>query len=547
MKFDKSTNNKNERYTSSIIKIMKNRQLNRPISSKSKTSGRKISYYIQNEIKYFTIVTKWCIMKQIIHIYNKMNEIFYWRRQKLSIKKVENHPLLTMASKTKKSFEFMEKAKKVLPGGVTANIKYFSPYPIVMKEASGPYLTDLDGNTYIDYLLSYGALILGHGHPYVTNAVKEQIEKDGTNLFGTPHELEIKMGKKIQEHFPSMELLRYTNSGTEATLLSLRIAAAYTGKKKIAKFEGHYHGGYNQVLLSVSPPLKEAGDETRPNPVEDSKGIDDYYKENTIILPFNNIEGCEQILRKYKDEIGAVILEPVQAGFIPAEKDFMKQLRTLTKELDILLIFDEVKTGYRLGLGGAQTYYNVTPDLTALGKVVGGGYPIGIVGGKKEIMMITAPTAASDVFDSSQSKKSSAKEVLFHSGTYNGHPTILAAGLATIEVLEKEMPHVLFVSNELKKGLEKVFKSYNIPMKAVGIGSIFSVVLTTKEKILNYRDLQETDLVMRKDLDFLLLNEGIYTKPLNRYSISTAHTMKEVHATIAAYDRVLDKLFRRST
>ncbi|MBU8908386.1 aspartate aminotransferase family protein [Desertibacillus haloalkaliphilus] len=460
----------------------------------------------------------------------------------MAIKKID-HPMLEFIEKTEGSYAFMEKAKEVMPGGVTANIKSFAPYPLVMKKAKGAYVTDVDGNDYIDYLLSYGALMLGHGHKAIQDAVIKQFQDNGTCLFGTPHELEYKMGKKIKEHYPSIDLLRYTNSGTEATLLALRLAAAYTGKNKIAKFEGHYHGGYDQVLLSVSPSLQEAGDENHPAPVVESSGVDAYHEEHTIILPFNNLDACKTILSKHKDEIGAVMIEPVQGGFIPAEQSFMDGLRKLTEELGIVLIFDEVKTGFRLGLGGAQSIYGITPDLTTLGKVVGGGYPIGIVGGTEEIMMVSSPTSSSDVFDSSQSKTSSAKDVLFHSGTYNGHPTILAAGLATIEVLEKEIDHVFEMTNQLKSRLEELFNSRGIPMKAVGMGSIFSVVLTNKEKILNYRDLQQTDLSTRKEIDLHLLNEGIYTKPLNRYSLSTAHTMKEVEKTVKAYDKVLTKLF----
>ncbi|MEB1806184.1 MAG: aspartate aminotransferase family protein [Bacillaceae bacterium] len=461
----------------------------------------------------------------------------------MAIRRVDHHPIVELSKKTKKSYEFFEQSKDVMPGGVTANIKYFAPYPIVMEKANGAYVTDLDGNVYIDYLLSYGALMLGHGDTRIKEAVIEQLDTDGTNLFGTPHSLEIKMGKKIKEHYPSIELLRYTNSGTEATQLALRLAAAYTGKKKIAKFEGHYHGGYDQVLLSVNPSLKDAGDAKNPKAVMESKGMDPFHQTNTIILPFNDFKACEKILRVKKDEIGALVLEPAQGGFMLAEKDFVHQLRDLTEQFGIVFIFDEVKTGYRLALGGAQQLFNVKADLTTLGKVVGGGYPIGIVGGKKEIMMESAPSIAADVFDTSQSKNSSAKDVLFHSGTYNGHPTILAAGLRTIEILEKELDRVILLTDELKMRLEKLFKSYNIPMKAVGTGSIFSVILTEKDKILNYRDLQKTDLTTRKEIDFYLLAEGIYTKPLNRYSLSTAHTMKEVEMTISAYEKVLKRLY----
>lgn len=446
--------------------------------------------------------------------------------------------------KTPKSQAFIEEAKKVMPGGVTANIKSFDPYPIVMQSGKGAYLTDLDGNQYIDYLLSYGALMLGHGHPAIVQAIQDQLNNDGTSLFGTPHRLEVEMAKKIQQYYPSMEMIRYTNSGTEATLLAIRMAYAYTGKYKIAKFEGHYHGGYNQVLLSVNPPLTEAGPVHEPKAIVESKGIEPYQTENTIILPFNDIDACAEILKKRQDEIAAVMLEPVQSGFIPAEQTFMEGLRKVTEELGILLIFDEVKTGFRMGIGGAQSVYGIKPDITALGKVIGGGFPVGIIGGKKDIMMVSAPLAASDVFDSSTSKKSSARDVLFHSGTYNGHPTILAAGLAVIGVLEREMDRVLNTTELLKDGIRKLFASRGISMQTIGLGSIFNVVITEKEIIRNYRDLQESNFALRKEMDFHLFTEGVYSKPLNRYSLSTAHGEKEINNTLDAYDRVLAKMFQ---
>lgn len=429
------------------------------------------------------------------------------------------------------SLEYYQRAKQVMPGGVTANIKYFPPYPIFMKEGSGANLTDVDGNEYIDYLLSYGSLMLGHGHSKVKESIESQIKESGTWLFGTPHGLEVDFGEKIKQYYPSMDLLRYTNSGTEATLLALRFAATHTGKYKIAKFEGHYHGGYDQVLLSVDPSLSEVGLENEPLSVPSSKGIDPALQQQTIILPFNN-KGAFEILKKHQDEIGAVVLEPVQGGFIPAKQDFMNELRRLTKELDIVLIFDEVKTGFRVGLGGAQAYYGIKPDLTTLGKVIGGGFPIGIVGGSRDILMESAPISK----DSEEMVNS--RDVLFHSGTYNGHPMILAAGLATIDVLERESNRVHAMTEELKKQLEALFYKKGIAMKAVGLGTMFNIILT-QEEVLNYRSYQRSDLKTRRELDVRLLKEGIYSKPLNRYSLSTSHGEFEIEKTVSAFNRVL--------
>lgn len=450
-------------------------------------------------------------------------------------------PICLLKERTRKSYEMFQKAQEVMPGGVTANIKYFDPYPIIMEEADGAHLIDIDGNKYIDFLLAYGALILGHGHYKITESVIKQMVTKGTTIFGTPHELEIEMAKKLIQLYPSIEQVRYTNSGTEATLLAVRMAHAYTGKSKIAKFEGHYHGGYDEVLYSVNPPMEKAGPAHEPYAVPDSAGLKTKNEQETIILPFNDLESCQKILQKHADELAAVVIEPVQAGFIPATQPFMDALRKITEQLGIILIFDEVKTGFRVAMSGAQSLYNIQPDLTALGKVLGGGFPIGAVGGKKEIMQISSPQGKKDVFE--MDGRTNKKDVLFHSGTYNGHPSVLAAGLATIEVLEKNYAFAKIeqTTHNLRRGIENVLRYYQIKGKTVGEGSIFSVVLTDGE-IKNYRDMQKADTSLRKQLDYHLLTLGVYTKPLNRYSVSLAHTDNDVQATIDAYETAVKRL-----
>lgn len=461
-----------------------------------------------------------------------------------SVGRLPDDPVEQLKGKTRKSYEAHVKAQEVMPGGVTANIKFFEPYPIIMEEADGAWLKDIDGNQYVDYLLAYGALILGHGHHKVTQAVLKQMVTKGTTIFGTPHELETEMAKKLISIYPSMEQLRYTNSGTEATLLAIRIAHAYSSKPKIAKFEGHYHGGFDQVLLSVNPAIQEAGSADRPHAVPDSAGMDDYYKENTIILPFNNLTASEAIIRAHVHELAAIIIEPIQAGFIPATQEFMDGIRQVTNELGILFIFDEVKTGFRVALGGAQSVYNVRPDLTALGKVLGGGFPVGAVGGKKEVMEVCSPYGKKDLFEMNGVSKK--KDVLFHSGTYNGHPSVLAAGMATIDVLlsEGNFQKILDSTETLRRGIENVLKHHNISGKTVGLGSIFNVMLTT-DNIENYRDIQKADTSLRKELDYHLLTLGVYTKPLNRYSMSLAHGEREVQHTIDAYEEAIKRMLQR--
>lgn len=443
------------------------------------------------------------------------------------------------------SKELFQKASQVIPGGVTANIKYFAPHPIFMERGNGSKLYDVEENEYIDYTLCYGALITGHGHPRVTKAITEQLSKIGTAILGTPHELEITLAEKIIDHYPGIDLVRYTNSGLEATLLAIRLAVAYTNKKHIAKFEGHYHGGFNKVLVSVNPSEEDAGSANEPSSVSESMGMPEDIREQTMVLPFNDLEATEALLRAHQEELAAVILEPIQGGFIPATEEFMHGLRALTKELGIVLIFDEVKTGYRVGLGGAQKEYSIQPDLTALGKVLGGGFPIGAVGGAEEIMMLSAANNQSDVF-AVGGDSSKGKNVVFHSGTYNGHPIVLAAGLETIHILEEDgaMEKLFAQTNALRTALEQLYQQYGIAMHTLGMGSIFNIIFSD-EPILNYRDMWKADTSFREEIDTVLLTLGIYVKPLNRYSMSTVHTSEDIQTTVDAHEKALKIVLER--
>lgn len=444
------------------------------------------------------------------------------------------------------SRRLFQHAKKFIPGGVTANIKHFAPYPIFMKKGYGSKLIDVDGVEYIDYSLCYGALMTGHGHPRIREATLKQLDDSGTVIFGTPHELEVKMAEKLITLYPSMDQVRFTNSGTEAVLLAIRLAVAYTNKPKIGKFEGHYHGGLNQLLVSINPTQRDAGRPDQPEAVFESDGIVQSERENTIVLPFNDLEATEKLLRKHQDELAAVILEPVQGGFIPAEPQFIRGLRDLTNELGIVLIFDEVKTGFRVALGGAQSVYDVDPDITTLGKVLGGGFPIGAVGGHEEIMMQSAATAKSDVFSvGSDSHKT--KNIVFHSGTYNGHPFVLAAGLETIRLLEdeNELKSTFEKTMLLRKELEKLYETYHIKMQTIGMGSIFNLVFTD-QTIRHYRDMWQADTSFRQAIDIELLKLGIYLKPLNRYSTSTAHTVEDIEKTVSLHERAIHRVLQQS-
>lgn len=443
------------------------------------------------------------------------------------------------ATKNPSSKKAFDNACSDIPGGITANVKFFAPFPLFMKEGHGAWLTDLDDHKYVDYVLSYGPLILGHERKEVLDSIQDYFTKHGTMLYGTPHELEDIFAKKIKEHFPSIEMLRYTNSGTEATLLCIRTAFAYTGKYKLAKFEGHYHGGYNEVLVSVNPDVSKAGDPTHPTPLPESKGISDRMLDDTIVLPFNDLEACTEILTKHQDEVAAIIMEPLFGGTIPATKEFMTGIRALTKKLGILMIMDEVKTGFRITLGGAQQYYDVKPDLTALGKVIGAGFPVGIVGGRKDIMSMAAPQG-SDILDNSNTR--SAADILYHSGTYNGHPMILNAGLTTIGILEHEFDGLLKRTERLKNGIRGIYAAHGIHILTPGLGSMFNIAVTELSDIKTYRDLQKSDFALRKKLDYALLLEGIYNKPCNRYNMCTAHTDEVIDFTLEAYEKAFKRI-----
>lgn len=446
--------------------------------------------------------------------------------------------------KTAKSAQIYNEAIQWIPGGVTANIKYFKPYPIVMEKATGPYLYDVDGNEYIDYNLCYGALILGHGHPEVTNAFYNRLLEIGTTIYGTPHQYEIEMAKKIVELFPSIEKIRFTNSGLEATLLALRLAMAWTKRKKIAKFEGHYHGSHDQVLMSVHPSKRPK--KQQPSVTSDSLGLPDYYLENTIMLPFNDIEQTAEILETHKDEIAAVIIEPVQDGYIPPDPTFLKELRRLTNEYQIVLIFDEVKTGFRVGIAGAQGLYGVTPDLTALGKILGGGFPVGAVGGRAEILDLSSPSKGVNILAKDGTNTEKSFKPLFHSGTYNGHPLIMAAGLKTIDILSNENVYKKLEEHtfQLRKGIEQLTADYGLPAQTVGVGSIFNIIFS-EQPIQQIQDVLTSDLSLRKQLDEYLINHGVFLKPMNRFSMSILHDASIIEKTLERFEEALKDLTSR--
>ncbi|HHY67630.1 MAG TPA: aspartate aminotransferase family protein [Alicyclobacillus sp.] len=409
------------------------------------------------------------------------------------------------------------------PGGVHGNLRHYPPFPLSFKRAEGARMIDVDGYTYTDYFLSYGSLILGHGHPSVREAVEKVWQIQGTSSFGTPHPMESEMVKVLREFYPSFESVRLTNSGLEATLLAVRLALAYTGRTHLAKFQGHYHGSHDQVLLNIhiDPRSRE------PIPVADSFGLPDYVKEHTVVLPFGDWESCEPLLERHKNHMGAVILEPMMGGYVPAPTGLVQNLRRWTQENSIPLIFDEVKTGFRVSLGGAQEYYGVKPDLTTLGKVVGGGFPIGVVGGKQEILSLCSPLRS--------------QQPLFHSGTYNGNPMSLAAGLATMRQLSQPGYFDTIVENtrKLREGIEQLSEHYRAGWTTLGVGTIFNLVESGEPPL---SKASGDGRLRRLQLDYLLMERGVFLKPMNRFSLSGVHEAQDIENTLKAFEQAFAAL-----
>jgi glutamate-1-semialdehyde 2,1-aminomutase len=440
---------------------------------------------------------------------------------------IERYEARTQASKRL----FAELARRI-PGGVEGSIKYYSPYPLVFERGAGATIQDVDGNEYVDYLLSFGALMLGHGHPAVIQATRDVWRDHGTSAFGLAGRLEGELAEMVAELYPSIERLRFTNSGLEATLLAVRLGLAASGRDAVAKFEGHYHGGHEHVLVSVSPDLTQAGPQRHPTAVPASLGLPEHFVEHTVVLPFNDYEGCEEILLAERDRVGVVVLEPMEAGVVPAEREFLRRLRELTQRLGIVLVFDEVKTGFRVRLGGAQAYYGVQPDLTALGKILGGGLPIGAVGGKAEIMDLLSPLRPGG-------------RTVFHSGTFNGNPMSVAAGIATLRLLRAPgvFEGVVGSTERLRATVEELGRDAGFALQTVGVGTVFDVFFA-RAPVTGYRARAQADRETRLALDFLLMAEGVFSKPQNRFSLSTAHGPEVIARTAEAFARSFAQLRR---
>ncbi|EDN8187099.1 glutamate-1-semialdehyde 2,1-aminomutase [Listeria monocytogenes] len=417
-------------------------------------------------------------------------------------------------SKSEKAFK---EAKKVLPGGVNSPVRAFNSVdasPVFMDHGKGAYITDVDGNEYIDYVLSWGPLILGHTDPAVVNAITKAALK-GTS-FGTPTEIETELAKLVIERVPSIEIVRMVSSGTEATMSAIRLARGYTKREKILKFEGSYHGHGDSLLIKAGSGVATLG-------LPDSPGVTKGLAADTITVPYNDIEGAKLAFEKYGEEIAAVIVEPVAGnmGVVPPIEGFLEGLRELTTKFGSLLIFDEVMTGFRVDYYSAQGYYVVTPDLTCLGKVIGGGLPVGAYGGKKEIMEQIAPAGS-----------------IYQAGTLSGNPLAMNAGFETIRQLTPQHYDVFrTLIKRMEEGLTEISARRQVPLSINKAGSMFGFFFTD-QKVINFDTAKTSNLEFFRNYYREMLGQGIFLPPsqFEGVFISTMHTENEIDKTLEAFD-----------
>ena len=420
-----------------------------------------------------------------------------------------------------KSIALFDRAKSLMPGGVNSPVRAFKNIngnPIFFEKAKGAYLFDADGNEYIDYIGSWGPMIMGHSHPEVVNAIKNQADL-GTS-YGAPTGLESDLASLIIQCIPSIEKIRMVNSGTEATMSTIRLARGYTNKNKIIKFDGCYHGHVDSLLIKAGSGVSTFG-------LPDSPGIPKDLAKHTITCPYNDVEAFEKIFHEIKDDLAAVIVEPVAGnmGFVPGTKKFLETLREKTSSSNSLLIFDEVMSGFRVSLGGAQEIYNIKPDLTALGKVIGGGLPVGAFGGKKDIMDYLAPIGP-----------------VYQAGTLSGNPLAMVAGSTLLNLIIKENPFELLEANakELLGGMKNIMDTAGIPFSTNQIGGMFGFFFSEKLPN-NISDVSASD----DNIFALFLNacirNGIYFAPSKFEAgfISTKHGNNEIHKTLEIIENII--------
>jgi glutamate-1-semialdehyde 2,1-aminomutase len=431
------------------------------------------------------------------------------------------------------SMKLHKEAKKYVPAGASSNIRVTAehdPFPILFRKGQGSKVWDVDGNEYIDYLLGYGTLILGHCHPKIVEAIKKQLNNG--MMLGTTVELEIEVAKKVCEMAPCADMVKFCTTGTEATMNAIRIARAYTYRDKIVKLEGHYHGHNDYVLYNVVSDSFLGGPEFAPNKIPFYAGIPKEVAESMIITTWNNLSYIERILKKDADNIAGIIMEPIMVdnGVILPEEGYLKGVRELTKKYDVPLIFDEIFTGFRVAPGGAQELYDVTPDLACFGKALGGGVPIAAVAGRKDIMEMVVPGK------------------IGFAGTYNAHPLSLAAASATLKELSANdgatIRNMNSLGMKLTDSLQQILNSTGHDAVVQSVGAMFTLFFTQLEKINRYRQWTECNLDKFKKFRDALMQKGVYLHPdgMERTLLSAVHTTEDIEKTLIAAEETLKKL-----
>ena len=420
-----------------------------------------------------------------------------------------------------RSSELFTAAQKHIPGGVNSPVRAFKGVggePVFFKKAKGPYVYDEDNNQYIDYVGSWGPMIVGHAHPDVLKSVQETMQ-NGLS-FGAPTELETQMADKVCELVPSIDMVRMVSSGTEATMSALRLARGYTGRDKIVKFEGCYHGHSDSLLVKAGSGALTLGVPTSP-------GVPASLAELTITLSYNNIEEVKQTFKEIGDQVACIIVEPVAGNMncIPPVEGFLEGLREVCDEYGSVLILDEVMTGFRVSLGGAQGHYNIKPDLTTLGKVIGGGMPVGAFGGKREIMEHIAPLGP-----------------VYQAGTLSGNPVAMAAGLTTLNMISQPGFYETLTqqTEKLVKGLEERAAKANIPLTTNQVGAMFGFFFTEDKNINTFEQVSACDAERFKKFYHGMLEEGIYLAPSSYETgfVSSAHSDEDIEKTLDAAEKV---------
>jgi len=422
-----------------------------------------------------------------------------------------------------RSKEAFAEAKQYIPGGVNSPVRAFKSVgltPVYVERGQGSRIYDIDGNSFIDYVGSWGPLIMGHAHPEVIEAVKATAER-GTS-FGAPTELETAMAKLVCERMPSVEIVRMVNSGTEATMSALRLARGYTKRSKILKFEGSYHGHADSLLIKAGSGVATLG-------LPDSPGVPEGVASNTVTVPYNDLASVQLAFERYGEEIACVIVEPIAGnmGVVPPLPGFLQGLRDVTKQYGSLLIFDEVMTGFRVGYHSAQGLFGITPDLTCMGKVIGGGLPVGAYGGKREIMEQMAPSGP-----------------IYQAGTLSGNPLAMAAGYTTLKLLTPEVYAQLEKQGaKLEAGFERNAKELGVACTINRIGSMVCPFFTD-QKVINYDSAKQSDLAKFRSYFGNLLDLGVNVAPsqFEGMFVSAAHTDEDIEATIAAHYEALKRL-----